>query len=216
MAVLPQSRPELVAWFEARLPVWAVNPTGIGLTAAQVSDMAGLVAAARTALTDQTNATNVKLAATGTMHVQTDAVRSFGGDLIKVIKNYADLTSNPLVYDQAQVPPPSPPTPAGPPPQPTELSAGVLLPFGIGLRWKGSVSQSAYFGIYRQLPGESSFSLIDTSKTKSYEDTTVPAGTARADYYIAALRDEYQVNSAALTVQFGPGGTMVATLAMAA
>lgn len=216
MAVLPESRAALVAWFEARLPVWALDPTGIGLTAVQVSDMAALVAAARSALTAQTNAINAKLAATSTMHVQTDAVRSFGGDLVKVIKNYADLTNNPLVYDEAQVPPPAPPTPAGPPPQPTELVASVLLPFGIGLTWKGSVAQSAYFGIYRQLPGESGFSLIDTSKTKSYQDTTVPAGTARADYYIAALRDDYQVNSSTLTVQFGPGGTMVTSLAMAA
>lgn len=213
MAVLPQSRSELVAFFEAHLPVWVSKASSIGLTADQVTALATFTNDARVALDNQTNAINIKRAATSTMHTQTDTLRSFGGDLIKVIRNFAELNNDPLVYDTAQIPAPSPPTPAGPPPQPTELTASILLPFGIGLRWKGSVAQSAYFGIYRKLPGESLFTLIDTSTAKSFEDTTLGTGIASVQYFIAALRDEFSVNSSSLTVQFGPGGTATMSLA---
>ena len=213
MGVLPISRSELVDFIEVRLPVWSANAAAIGLTAPQVTDLATVHNAASVALSEQIDAINAKLAATSTMHTQTDALRTLAGDLVKVIKTQAELTNDPLVYDLAQIPAPKPPTPAGPPDQPTELSAHVLLPYGIGIKWKGSVAQSAYFGVYRKLPGESSFTLIATSKTKNYEDTSLPEAITSVQYYIAAIRDEFTVNSSSLTVQFGPGGSMTMALA---
>lgn len=196
--------------------MWAADPPAIGLTALQISDLTTATAAARASLTAQTNAINIKEAATNTMHVQTDALRSLGGDLVKVIKTFAELTGDPLVYDEAQVPPPAPPTPAGPPPQPTELSAALLPGGGIRLAWKGSVSQGAYFSIYRRLDGESSFTLIKSPKTKSFDDTTVPAGIGSLVYYIQAVRDEFSVDSSWFMVNLGAGGTTVTAIAMAA
>jgi hypothetical protein len=213
MAVLPESRTELITFIEVRLPAWTAAGAAIGLSVPQLTDLATVTNAARTALDAQIDAINIKLAATSTMHTQTDALRALAGDLVKVIRTQAELTNDPLVYDLAQIPAPQPPTPAGPPVQPTELEARVLLPYGIGIKWKGSVSQGTYFGVYRKVAGETSFSLIATSKTKNYEDISLPAGITSVQYYIAAIRDEFTVNSAGLTVQFGPGGTMTMALA---
>lgn len=140
----------------------------------------------------------------------------FGSDLVKTMRAFALKTDNPDVYATAQIPPPAPPSPVGPPEQPTELSASVLLPFGIGLTWKGSVASGAYFGVFRKLPGETSFSLIKTTGDKNYNDSALPAGVASVDYYIAAMRDDYQVNSSSLEVRFGPDGEASTTLSMAA
>jgi hypothetical protein len=213
MPVLPESRSEVVAFFEAHLPIWAVDPVAIGLTALQVSDLTTQTASARAALDSQTAAINVKLAATDSMHTQVDSLRGTGSELIKVIGTFAQLTSDPGVYTAAQIPAPSPPTPAGPPPQPTDLAARVLLPFGIGLDWKGSSAQGAYFAIYRQLPGEAEFVLVSTTKGKSFDDLTLPASVTSASYYIAAIRESFQVNSVSLLVQFGASGMTSMTLA---
>ena len=213
MPILPESRAQIVAFFEAHLPIWALDPASIGLTALQVSDLTTQTAVARAALDAQAAAINVKLAATSDMHTEVDILKGTGAELIKVIGTFAQLTNDPGVYTAAQIPAPSPPTPAGPPPQPTELAASVLLPFGIGLSWKGSSSQGAYFAIYRQLPGEVDFSLIATTKGKSFDDLTLPASVTSASYYIAGIRESFQVNSVSLLVQFGAGGMTSMTLA---
>jgi hypothetical protein len=213
MPTLPAARADIVDFFEAHLPVWAVDPAAIGLTPLQVSDLTTQTATARAALDSQTAAINIKLAATADMYNEVDVLKGTGAELIKVIGTYAQLTNDPGVYAAAQIPAPAPPTPAGPPPQPTNLAASVLLPFGIGLAWKGSVSQGAYFAIYRQLPGQAEFTLVATTKKKSFDDLTLPASSVNAAYYIAAIRESFQVNSVSIVIQFGSSGMTSMTLA---
>lgn len=214
--VLPQSREQMIAWFSDRLTSWAANAASIGLSAPQVTALATMVNTAEGSLGSATAARISSKDATVAFHADADALRSYGADLIKVIKAFAESTDDPSVYSTASVPPPSPPTPAGPPDKPTELEASLVLPWGIRLAWKGSVSQSAYFGVFRRLPGESNFTFVQTVKEKRFDDTTLPAGTASVEYYIAAFRDSYQVNSNALAVQFGPAGMTSTTLSLAA
>lgn len=214
--VLPQSREQMIAWFSDRVSDWAANAASIGLSAGQVTDLATMLNAAEGALGSATAARINSKDQTVVFHATADALRSYGADLIKVIKAFAESTNDPNVYSTASVPPPAPPTPAGPPDKPTEIEATLVLPWGIGLKWKGSVSQSAYFGVFRRLAGEASFTFIQTVKDKRFDDTTLPPGTASVEYYIAAFRDSYQVNSNALSVQFGPAGMTSTSLSLAA
>ncbi len=213
MAVVPSKIADRLAFYEQHLPIWATDPTAIGLNVGQISNLATFVADAR-AKFDATQDARADARAATTLQTNAMATMSdLGADLIKTIRAYAETTNDPNVYGIAQIPPPAPPTPAGPPDKPTELEARILLPFGIGLTWKGTTAQSAYFGIWRQLPGETAFSMIKTTSEKSFEDRTLPGGIDGVVYYIAAVRDSFEVNSASLTISFGADGTASLTLA---
>jgi hypothetical protein len=214
MSTVPTKLVDKITFFETHLPVWAVNPTAIGLTALQVADLTSMTAAARGAYESALASRSISLAATGTQNDLVGVMGTFGSDLIKTIRAFAETTNDSSVYQSAQIPPPAPPTPAGPPPKPTNLEAALLLPFGIGLSWKGSVASGAYFSIWRKLDTETAFSLVETTNDKSFEDRSLPVGIASVEYYIAANRDAFTINSVALTVSMGADGT--ANISMAA
>lgn len=214
MAVLPNSREEMIGWFSDRIADWSANAAAIGLSMEQITEIATLIGDAETVHDSAIAARIASKDATVDYYSGADALRAYGADLIKVIKAYAESTDNQGVYSLASIPPPADPKPAGAPDQPTNLTATVLLPFGIGLSWNGSVSQSAYFEVYRRLENESAFSILKTTKEKSFEDRTIPDGVDTVQYYIAAARDEFRTNSSTLAVQFGTGGS--ASIALAA
>lgn len=219
MATLPKGIAERLAFFEQHAPVWAASPAAIGLTAAQVTALASLVNTARTAFNAAQNARSASRAATVS---QTDAMGSlsdYGADLIKTIRAFAETTKDPSVYSKAQIPPPAAPSPVGPPEMPTELAASFLFPWGVRLTWKGSVSQGAYFGVFRRLRGETQFTFLQITKDRFFDDTGLPAGATGADYYIAAFREQHQVNAPPIALQFAPGAdgsTTVTSLGLAA
>lgn len=217
MAVLPKSRDEMIAWFSDRISAWGASPLSIGLTAAQVTELATLLGVADTALNDATAARIASKDATVVYHATADALRDYGADLIKVIKAYAESTGNASVYSAASVPPPAPPTPAGPPTQPTDMAATLLPGGGLRLTWKGTTAQKAYFSVYRRAEGQTGFTLVDSPATKTYDDFAIPAGANSVTYYIQARRDDFRVDSPYFQVNFGSGaGTTVTTLSMAA
>ena len=111
---------------------------------------------------------------------------------------------------------PQPPTPAGPPEQPTGLAAALLPGGGLRLTWKGTLSQSAFFSVYRKLEGETNFSLLFSPAAKTYDDATIPAGTSSATYFIEGRRDNFAVPSGWYQVNFGAGGATVTSVSMAA
>lgn len=211
MATVPDKIAERLAFYEQHTPVWAAAAANIGLSVTQVTALASLVNDARTAFDDAQAARSASRAATTTQTNAMSTLSDFGADLIKTIRAFAETNDDPSVYAEAQIPPPQPPTPAGPPDMPTELAATFLYPWGIRLTWKGSVAQSAYFGVFRRLSGESNFTMIKTFKDKSFDDTTLPTGLTSVDYYVAAFRDNDQVNSTAIGLQFGPNGATTTT-----
>jgi hypothetical protein len=211
--IVPDTQQGAIDFFSSRTPTWAANQAAIGISAAQVVDIDAKVTAAQTKLAAAQAARNAAKTATLDLADAMNDMRGFGGDLIKTIRAFAETTDDDTVYVLSDIPPVSPPTPAGPPDQPTVLAADILLPFGIGLTWKGSVSQSAYFSVWRKVDSDISFSLIGTTKSRDFEDRSLPAQTASVDYYIAAIRDTFTVNSASLSIQIGSDGAGAMTLA---
>ncbi len=214
MPVVPQTIIGKLEFYEEHLPVWSKDPAAIGLTPVQLVELANRTSAARAAYDAAHAARSAAKASTLSQAQSIDAMHDLGGDLIKTIRTFAETNDDPAVFVLAEIPAPAPPTPAGPPEQPTELAANFLLPFGIGLSWKGSVAQGAYFGIWRRLDGENEFTLVATSKEKSFDDQTLPAGAASVSYYISAHRESFTVNGSALSIQIGANGNM--SLSMAA
>jgi hypothetical protein len=204
-----------LSFFEEHLPVWSVNPVAIGLDAAQIASLALLVTAARTDFDAVAAIRNSAAAATEAQNNSIDAMYAQGADLLKTIRAFAETTNDTGVYVAAEIPAPQPPTPAGPPEQPTALAVDLLPGGGLHLTWKGTLSKSAFFSVYRKAEAESSFTLLDSPAAKFFDDTTVPSGANNVTYYIQARRDTFRVDSAWFQVNFGSGATTVTELAMA-
>ena len=213
MATIPETYIGRIEFFESHLPIWAVDPVAIGLTASQIVELTTRTATARTNFDAQVAQ---QAAARNSTQIQKDSnafMYDLGADLVKTIRAFAQTTNDPNVYTAASIPPPAPPSPPGPPEMPTNLSASILSPFGIALAWKGSLAKGTFFGIWRLLEGEVNATLIKSTKDKSFEDRTLPDGTASVQYYITAYRDDFEVNSATFTIQIGANGATSMSLA---
>lgn len=192
MAVVPAGTPEKLAFFETRLPVWAADAEGIGLSAAQIAELTALTVAARNAYNAAITARAAARAATQAQNDAIGAMAGLGGDLVKTIRAFAQTTDDPAVFAAAQIPAPRPKTPLGPAPTPTNLTAELTNSGGIRLRWTASSRGRTGFVIERRLtrqgeiPG--AWSLIGTSVAKSFTDNAVPTGLESAQYRVTAER----------------------------
>jgi hypothetical protein len=157
--------------------------------------VAAIAAALNDAATSSTAAEAARIAsknATVTFHNNTDFLRTFGSDLIKLIKAYADATGNPAVYTLASIPPPAAPSPLGPPAKPSDLSSTLTTAGSIDLEWKGSRQGGTSFNIFRATttPGQptGAWTLIGTSEKRKFTDSAVPTGLASVTYRVVAVR----------------------------
>ncbi len=83
------------------------------------------------------------------------------------------------------------------------MSATLLATDGLKLTWKGTVAHGTVYTIYRRI-GSSEFSPIGTSTTKSFTDSTIPAGTPEVDYAAVTQRDGLESDmSEPIVVRFG-------------
>lgn len=192
MGVLPGSRAQMIAWFSQRITIWSANAAALGLDMAHITDLATKLDAAETKLDEANTIRAQSEGVTFEYHVNADDLKSFGADLIKVIKAKAEADGDPSLYALAQIPPPSAPTPLGPPAQPTNLTSTLGTLGEIDLRWKGSRKGGTSFSIHRAvtIPGQAtgSFTLIGTSEEARFVDDNIPVGLANATYYIVAHR----------------------------
>jgi hypothetical protein len=146
------------------------------------------------------------------------SLRSSAGDVVRLIRAYAESTSKPItVYNLAQIPPPATPTPMPPPGQPTNLTVTLTPADGaLLLRWKvvnpPGANGTSYI-IRRKLPTEGEFSFIGVSGRKEFVDDTLIAGPDSVQYTVQGQRsDSSGPLSEMFTVNFGrlPGGGMTA------
>ncbi len=235
MGVLPNTKIEQIQFCEAHLPVWnAAPPATIGLSSTQLSTLTALTTTARKSFDDAQLKRQASKTATQTLTSDTAAMRSFAADLIAQIKAFADLQSNPnAIYDAAQIPLPSPPTPATAPGVPESIVVTLETSGAVTLSWdatNAAASTGAVFVVGRKLPGQASYNVVGFSPGSTTEsrrmiwtDNTVPTSAASAgvQYIITGQRAGMMgTPSNAIVVQFGvdgAGATVTgATLNMAA
>jgi hypothetical protein len=205
MATVPNTLIGKIQFFEQHLPVWAVNPAAIGLTALQVADLTTLTASARASYDATAAARNTAKALTGQQTDDVATMYDLGADLIKTIRAFAQTTNDNAVYTAAQVPPPSPPSPLGPPETPKNL-VGVINSAGeVVLDWDASLAGGTSFSIERSTVSSTGpWTLIGTSEESNFTDTVVPSGVEGISYRIIAARSGgTSVPTAPLTILFG-------------
>ena len=233
MSVLPNVLIDQIQFCEAHAPVWALAPTAIGLTAAQVTALSTATAAARKSYNDAQAAREASKAATMTQNTNVTTMRVQAADLIRQIKAFAELQANPgAVYATAQIPPPAAPTPAPAPGKPSDFNVSLEPDGSVTLSWSATdsaASGGAFFMISRRLPGQTGFVGIGgapgstaESRRASFTDATVPASAAAqgAQYIVQGFRGTRAGEASdAVVVQFGVdglGGAAVRTVRIAA
>lgn len=203
--VLPSSRAQMIQWFRQRIVGWVADPTGIGLSVPIVTDLALKLDAAENDQETALEARMVSKSATLNYYTTSDDLRSFGSDVVQTIKLFAETTSDPSVYAAANVPPPSPPTPLGPPATPQNLSATLNTAGEIKLEWDSSRAGGTSFTVQRSTTGPTGqWTIVGTSEEVSFTDTAVPRGFDAVSYRVIASRSGGSSNpTAAVSVLFG-------------
>lgn len=210
MATVPNRKQDMINFFATRLPVWTADPAAIGLSIEQVTALGIRVDAAQDAADLQAAKRAESKAATESSTAEAQSLRSFGGSLVNTIRAYAEASGGQSVYATAQIPAPADPTPAPAPSMPYDLDANIDNNGNVVLSFKADNAQShtgTFFEVRRQLNGQSGFTLVGSTGTKSFVDTGIEAGTASAVYNITARRGELSsATSENIYVPFASGG----------
>jgi hypothetical protein len=204
---VPHGRIASLQWLEGIYPVWSANAASIGLTSAQTLDLAQDVVNTRGAFTSVTDIRAESKAKTQTFYSQSDALSTKAGALLTIIKGFAKASTDPeAVYQLAQITGKAPPSPVPAPQQPTIFSARLGGDGSVTIDYIGNGAIGTVWQVSRKCAAESTFSFIGNAdaRTKSFTDTTLPAGTAGADYQVQGVRgSETGQASFPLTVRFG-------------
>ena len=192
MAVLPRGGGEMIDWFAQRIDTWQDDPAAIGLTPDQTTELAARTAAARGLLEAAQLARIESKSATVASAAGEAALRSYGADMIRIIKAFAETAEDrAAVYVRANVPPPAPRTPQGPPGQPHGVQVRLGSRGELHLAWKAedaAASSGVYFVVSRRLDNDPVFTLLGATGEKAITDDTLPRGTGCATYVIAPFR----------------------------
>jgi hypothetical protein len=190
--IVPDTQQGAIDFFSSRTPTWAANQAAIGISAAQVVDIDAKVTAAQTKLAAAQAARNAAKTATLDLADAMNDMRSFGGDLIKTIRAFAETTDDDSVYILSDIPPVSPPKPTGVPDVPTEVSSSINGFGYVFIEWKASRAVGTQFILQRQLTpvdgAPTAWAFAGASTTNDYTDTTVPTGFASVSYRVYAQR----------------------------
>ncbi len=208
MGVIPNTRIGKIEFYEAHLAAWATNAADIGLDPAAVLAFQTLVSNARTGYLDAEMAREASKAATQNFYIETDAMAAVGSSLIRAIRNYAESNDDPSVYTLAQIPAPAEPGPVGPPGQPYEFIVGLAATGALGLKWKcdnPAGASGTVYEIQRRL-GTGPFEFVGVPGERTFEDSTIPAGSSSIVYQITAVRSKTRGQPAQFLVNFGTGG----------
>lgn len=214
MGTYPASpRGDFLAWCEAHYAVFLSNAASIGLTTAQANEFKTAVLNARNLLSAADAAKFAYRTAVTDTNVGFTSLRAVAGNTVRLIRAFAENSSNPnAVYSLAQIPPPATPAPAPPPGTPTNLAVRLDSSDGtIIVSWKctnpAGTSGTTYV-VRRRLLNTDPWTVIGITGTKSFVDDTFFAGPDSVQYTVFAQRAGVEgVVSEILTVNFGrPAG----------
>lgn len=195
-----------IKWFEARLPDWSSDPTGLGLSPTQVASLETAVQQARAAYDAAQNARVASKNATVEERFAVSAMLGLGRPVVNAIKAFIETSGNESLWAQAGLSPADPPSVAPAPLPPYEMSASLDTVGNLILRWKTSQPSGVFGVIYsvQRSLDDGPFVLLDSVGEKEFVDMTVPLGTQSVSYTIRAKRGQ-QVSawSPAYTVRFG-------------
>lgn len=210
MPVQPRKKQDNIAFFEQRNPIWAANAAALSLTPEETGQIDTLTTAARAAYDAAQLAASQAASATADQDLAIQAMRDFGGELIKQIRRNAEQTGDPSLFALAQIPAPKEPAPI-PPVEASDLAFDLLNDGALELSWTGSVSTGTTYIVQRAITpaggSQGTYQDIGFADEKRFVDTTIPAGTERVSYVVRAKKGStITAGTAPITVRFTIGG----------
>lgn len=197
MSEIPETINGQIAYFERHLPVWAADPGAIGLTAGQVAEIAARTSAARAGFDAAEAARRASKSATLVKKERVRGMLDLGTALVATVRAFADTAASTegdsaaaAVYARAAIAPIGEPSPLPPPAQAKNLTATLRNSGAIELRWKGTVANGTFYTVWRRLGAGRAFELLGSVSAKRFVDSTLPAATAEAMYFLRTHRDE--------------------------
>ncbi|MCC6357108.1 MAG: hypothetical protein IT450_00070 [Phycisphaerales bacterium] len=207
MATFPTSpRAAFIQWCQTHAPIFSANAAAIGLTPAQATAFTTATDTAATDVQAQDAAKQAAKVATQEANGSVGSLQTMAGDLVRVIRAFAQTQTKPdVIYNTAQIPPPAQPSPTPPPGSPTEFRIELLQTGPLKLTWKcpnpPGIGGTTY-EIMRRV-GAGAFTYVGTTGSREFLDETLPAGSASATYQITATRSTSRGVPAQFTVNLG-------------
>lgn len=203
---MPPERNAALTWLEQRIALWIANADSIGLTSGQTTLLNNKILAARAASDAALLARDNSKSATLTFYNGADDMKGVGADLVKTIKAFAATTGGPSVYTLANLSPPAPPSPVGPPVPATDLRGSINSDGAVELAWNGTLENRTFYEVLRKLDGEPGFTRIDSVGAKRYSDYSLPSDVpgCAATYIVRAKRgSQVSVGTDPIIIRFG-------------
>ena len=210
-AILPRDPRQLIVFAQVHAPVWQEHASELGLSAEQVQTLVDRTGEGDARRQAAVAARQASLTATQAYYHAAGELREILGRCMSTIHATAAQSEDPgATYTAASVPVPKKPGrggAAGEPAQPQELRFSVQSTGAVQIRW--SCRQPAGVSgvvtlVYRKLPSDTDFCMVDVVGGKSFTDETLPAGTPSAMYMLQGRRgDRVGPLSHVLTVSFG-------------
>ncbi len=210
MPRVPSTVSELIAFCNEHVATWTSSPTTVGLTAAMVTDLKNKAGAASDAVSAQNAAKEAAKAATLTANKKVSDLRKAIASCIRSIVTFAEAAADPMaVFAAAQIPPTASPTPSQPPGAPFDITATLNNQGNITLKWKcvNPPGGNVVYSVNRRDDSAGSFAQVGVVGTRSFTDTTIPAGSPSVQYQISGFRGQTAGPASPIfTLQFGHGG----------
>ncbi len=188
---LPSGRKQTLEWIEARIANWTADPTAIGLTSASVTNLLGKTISTRADFVSVESLRVDARNATQAFYTAADDLHDTAAPMVATIKSFAESSPTPsVVYAAAEVLPSDPPSPVGPPSQPSIDNATLDGNGFVTIDFSATGTAGTVWQVARQLATESVYSILGNAdvSTKSFVDKTVPAGTVSAMYQVTGIR----------------------------
>lgn len=210
MALVPDTNQEIISFYESRALVWNTHLAQLGLTASQVTAVLNAIQAAQEAFAAQQKAKNEAKAATLEFNNAMADLKARGATCIRLIKNAAEVNSNPnSVYAIAQIDPPAPPSPMGPPGTPDKFTVTLLQTGAVRLSWvcKNPPGMSnVVYTVHRGPSSDGPFAPIGFTGTREFTDSQLPGDDTSVVYMVQGVHGETVGPAALYAVNFGTGG----------
>lgn len=210
MARVPSKVRDFIAFCNEHDPVWQAAASDIGVSSSQLTEYKAALAAATSALNDQSAAKTGAKAATVLANDRVKNLRANTTSIIRSIVTFADQNADPnSVYAQAQIDPPAPRGPSEPPGPCTDITATLDNEGGITLKWKcvSPAGGNVVYSIARRDGTSGSFQQVGISGSRAFLDDTLESGPTVVQYQIRAYRGQTAgPASPVFTLQFGRNG----------
>lgn len=213
MGIIPRKKIERLEFFEQHVEPWTSNAAVLGLAPAAMTALAAAVGNARTAWNSAQAARLASKAATNEFDDNLSATGKLVAEAIELIRNKAESTNDPSLYNIALIPPPATPGTLPPPGSPYLFKVSLEQDGVLGLTWKCDNPEGSVGTIYevrRQPQGAPAgqWTFVGASGTKDFLDATLPSSYAASgvNYQITAVRSTSRGVPSSFNVRFGVSG----------